>query len=129
MSDTRQQPPIQMRSGRFEAGGIHPGGYPPPPPAPSGAGAHPSAYWPLTIVSVLFSWPIGLAAMYFSYQVGERWRTGDTFGSAKASRLAKIWGTVGVSLGAFFWLLFIIALIAAASSSGDSSTYYGLSAQ
>jgi hypothetical protein len=43
-------------------------------------------------------------------------RRGDTFGSARASRLAKIWGIAGVCVGAI-----VIIVIAAAASGGGGT--------
>ena len=53
----------------------------------------------------------------FAYQVVQRWQAGNVSGAADASRTAKVWGIVGIVVGALFW---VIWLAAAASA----PTYY-----
>jgi hypothetical protein len=69
-----------------------------------GAASKPSAYWPLTVVSFLFSFIVGAVAMYFSYQVGERWKAGNLEGAKKASRTALWVGIAGIVIGLLFLL-------------------------
>ena len=106
-ADTADQP-----AGRWPAGPVRAVRRPPrpprPPPTPAarsvraaaatsrtragGRAARPSgkppAYWPLSIVGLLFSFLFGAIAIYFSVQVGRRWDRGDVAGSRKASRTA-----------------------------------------
>lgn len=99
-------------------------GYPqsPPPPLPQPsyrpeavrAPAQPPAYWPLTIISFICSFLFGAIAMYFSSQVGSRWRAGNTAGAEKASRMALIWGIVGIVVG----LIVFFAVIGSESTTG-----------
>jgi hypothetical protein len=60
----------------------------------------PPAYWPLSIVGVLFSFLFGGIAVYFSVQVGRRWERGDAEGARKASRTARTLGIVAIVVGA-----------------------------
>jgi interferon-induced transmembrane protein len=93
-------------------------GYAPQQPGygPGGvrAPAKPSAYWPLSIISFILSFLFGAIAIYFSAQVGSRWRVGNVQGAEKASRMALIWGIVGVVVG----LIVFFAVIG--SESGTS---------
>jgi 4-amino-4-deoxy-L-arabinose transferase-like glycosyltransferase len=97
------------------------GGYPPQvgyPQQPSNgpgavrAPAQPPAYWPLSIISFICSFLFGGIAMYFSSQVGSRWRAGNTTGAEKASKMALIWGIVGIAVG----LIVFFAVIGSAES-------------
>jgi Interferon-induced transmembrane protein len=67
---------------------------------PPYGGQKPSAYWPLSIVGVLFSFLFGGIAVYFSVQVGRRWERGDIEGARKASRTARTLGIVAIVVGA-----------------------------
>jgi hypothetical protein len=78
------------------------------------APAQPSAYWPLTIISFICSFLFGAIAMYFSAQVGSRWRAGNAAGAEKASRMALIWGLVGIAVG----LIVFFAVLGSADTSG-----------
>jgi hypothetical protein len=93
-------------------------GYPPQQPG-YGPGvrapAQPSAYWPLSIISFICFFLFGVIAIYFSVQVGSRWRAGNVQGAQKASRMALIWGIVGIVVG-------LIVFFAAIG--GDSGTGY-----
>jgi hypothetical protein len=60
----------------------------------------PPAYWPLSIVGVLFSVVFGAFAIYFSAQVGRRWDRGDVDGARRASRTARTLGIVAIVVGA-----------------------------
>jgi hypothetical protein len=83
-----------------------------------GTMSQPPTHWPLAIVALLMSGLLGGAvAVYFAYQVGQRWQAGNPAGAADASRLAKIWGIVGIAVGAFFFLLVLIG------SAGGGSSY------
>jgi hypothetical protein len=64
--------------------------------------------WASDICSFLF----GGIAMYFSSQVGSRWRAGNTTGAEKASKMALIWGIVGIAVG----LIVFFAVIGSAES-------------
>ena len=70
-----------------------PYGMPPP-----GTGK-PPAYWPLSIVGLLFSFLFGAIAIYFSVQVGRRWNRGDVDGSRRASRTARTLGIIAIIVG------------------------------
>ena len=59
----------------------------------------PPAYWPLSIVGVLFSFLFGAIAIYFSVQVGRRWDRGDVDGSQRASRTARTLGIIAIVVG------------------------------
>jgi len=91
-----------------------------PPPQPSyrpdvvRAPAQPPAYWPLSIISFICSFLFGAIAMYFSSQVGSRWRAGNAAGAEKASKMALIWGIVGIVVG----LIVFSALIGSEGTSG-----------
>jgi len=90
--------------------------YPPsaPPPAwPAADTGKPSAYWPLSIVAILFSVIFGAIAIYFSSEVGNRWNRGDREGARKASKTALILGLIGVGVG----LILIVAVVANSGSS------------
>lgn len=67
---------------------------------PSYGAQKPPAYWPLSIVGVLFSFLFGGIAVYFSVQVGKRWERGDVEGARKASRTARTLGIVAIVVGA-----------------------------
>ncbi len=114
MADYMAAPSARQNHGA-RATGTAGGGtrYPPPPPPPQGwqagyappsvaASTKPSAYWPLTIISFLFSFLIGGIAMYFSHQVKARWSAGNTEGARKASTTALVLGIVGIVVGFFF---------------------------
>jgi hypothetical protein len=62
-------------------------------------GTKPPAYWPLSIVGLLFSFVFGVIALYFSAQVGRRWDRGDVEGSRAASRWARNLGIVAIVVG------------------------------
>jgi hypothetical protein len=79
------------------------------------APAQPSAYWPLSIISFICFFLVGVIAIYFSAQVGSRWRAGNLQGAEKASRMALIWGIVGVVVG--------LLVFFAAIGSGSGSSY------
>jgi Interferon-induced transmembrane protein len=88
--------------------------YAPPPPAyPAADTGKPSAYWPLSILAILFSLIFGAIGIYFSAEVGNRWGRGDWAGARKASRTALTLDVIGIVVG-------VIVLIAAVSSSGSS---------
>jgi 4-amino-4-deoxy-L-arabinose transferase-like glycosyltransferase len=76
------------------------------------APAQPPAYWPLSIISFICSFLFGGIAMHFSAQVGSRWRAGNTAGAEKASKMALIWGIVGIAVG----LIVFFAVIGSADS-------------
>ena len=59
----------------------------------------PPAYWPLSIVGLLFSFLFGAIAIYFSVQVGRRWNRGDVDGSRRASRTARTLGIIAIIVG------------------------------
>ena len=65
------------------------------PPGPR----KPPAYWPLSIVGLLFSFLFGAVAIYFSVQVGRRWDRGDVDGSQRASRTARTLGIIAIVVG------------------------------
>ena len=67
-------------------------------PAPPGT-RKPPAYWPLSIVGLLFSFLFGAIAIYFSVQVGRRWNRGDVDGSRRASRTARTLGIIAIIVG------------------------------
>jgi interferon-induced transmembrane protein len=67
-------------------------------PAPPGT-RKPPAYWPLSIVGVLFSFLFGAIAVYFSVQVGRRWNRGDVDGAGRASRTARNLGIIAIIVG------------------------------
>jgi len=73
-------------------------GYGSPYGLPAG-GQRPPAYWPLSIVGVLFSFLFGAVAIYFSVQVGRRWDRGDVEGSQRASRTARTLGIIAIIVG------------------------------
>src|SRR3954447_5722600 len=79
---------------------------------PGGVPARPSAYWPLSIIALLFFPPAGAVGIYFSAQVTSRWNAGNIDGSRKASSTALIVGIVGIAIGLCF-------VGAALSSSGS----------
>jgi Interferon-induced transmembrane protein len=69
------------------------------PGVPAYGAQKPPAYWPLSIVGVLFSFLFGGIAVYFSVQVGRRWDRGDAEGARKASRTARTLGIVAIVVG------------------------------
>jgi hypothetical protein len=79
---------------------------------PGGVPTRPSAYWPLSIIALLFCLPAGAAAVYFSAQVTNRWNAGNVDGSRKASSTALIVGIVGIAVG----LCFVGAALSSSSS-------------
>jgi hypothetical protein len=91
------------------AGGPHPDGpYEPYAGGPGHRGAphgmppggrKPQAYWPLSIVGLLFSFLLGAIAIYFSVQVGRRWDRGDAGGAQRASRTARTLGILAIVVG------------------------------
>ena len=84
------------------AGGPGPAGtgYRSPHGVPAPGLQKPPAYWPLSIVGLLFSLLFGAIAIYFSVQVGRRWDRGDVDGSQRASRTARTLGIVAIVVGA-----------------------------
>jgi Interferon-induced transmembrane protein len=78
--------------------------------------SQPSAYWPLSIIGLLFNWICGGIAVYYSSQVSKLWMLGDVEGSRKASGRAMVWAIVGIVTG----LLFVL-LVLAGSSGGSSA--------
>ena len=111
---------------------------PPPPPAAPPPGAFqypgagpapaygygqpfqqgkPSAYWPLSIVALLFFLVFGAIGLYFSSEVGNRWGRGDLEGARKASRTALTLDVIGIVLGV------IVILVWSSSGSTGSSGY------
>ena len=72
-------------------------------------GGKPPAYWPLSIVGVLFSFLFGLVALYFSAQVGRRWDRGDVEGSWAASRWARNLGIVAIAVGVIGSVILLVA--------------------
>lgn len=101
-----------------------PGSYGAPPPQPPRGPyggpppqlVRPSPYWPVTIISLLFSCLIGAVALYFSAQVDRKWNAGDADGARKASQTALIIGIIGIVLG-------VIGLIAILSTPDTTSGY------
>jgi hypothetical protein len=75
-------------------------GYGSPYGMPPPGSQKPPAYWPLSIVGVLFSFLFGAIAVYFSVQVGRRWNRGDVDGSRRASRTARTLGIIAIIVGA-----------------------------
>ena len=103
-------------------------GMPPPPPgaAPQGQGYYqpapsfqpaptyqpaavstPNPHWVLSIVALLLSWVFGAVALYFSYQVGERARVGNLPGAEQASKLARLWGWIGIGAGVLIIVIYL----------------------
>jgi Interferon-induced transmembrane protein len=113
-----RQPQGYAQGGHLQQGGYpqQQGGYPQQGYAQgvARAPAQPSAYWPLTIISFICSFLFGAIAMYFSAQVGSRWRAGNAAGAEKASRMALIWGLVGIAVG----LIVFFAVLGSADTSG-----------
>jgi hypothetical protein len=67
-------------------------------PAAGLTAAKPAAYWPLSIIALIF--PIaGVIGIYFSSQVTSRWTAGDINGAKKASTTALIVDIVGIVIG------------------------------
>ena len=87
-------PPYAGGPGYTGPGYGSPYGMPPP------GSQKPPAYWPLSIVGVLFSFLFGAIAVYFSVQVGRRWNRGDVDGSRRASRTARTLGIIAIIVGA-----------------------------
>jgi hypothetical protein len=102
---TTQDPyaPYAGHLGQPYAGGPDPYGQLPYQPYAGGPGgqltAKPPAYWPLSIVALLFSFLFGAIAIYFSVQVGRRWDRGDLDGSRRASRTARVLGVIAIVVG------------------------------
>jgi hypothetical protein len=107
--------PPDMRA--QHAGAPQYGAYGPVGAAYPAIAGRPSAHWPLAIIAVVMSGLLGGAvAVYFAYQVGQRWQAGNPAGAADASRLAKIWGIVGIVVGALVFLLML-------ASAGSTPSY------
>ncbi|MEA5456497.1 TIR domain-containing protein [Sinomonas sp. JGH33] len=83
-------------------------------------GGFPSQHWGLSItgllVSILSFVPLGVVAVVMSAQVAARWNRGDPAGSANASRLAVVWGWIGIGWGALALLLYLVVGIYAAQN-------------
>ena len=113
-----QQPGYPPQQHGYQQQGYSPqAGYPQQPaygPGAVRAPAQPSAYWPLSIISFICSFLFGAIAIYFSAQVGSRWRAGNAAGAEKASRMALIWGLVGIAVG----LIVFFAVLGSESGSG-----------
>ena len=108
-------PSYQPYAGGPGAGQPYAGGPPSEPPYAGGPGyagpgygspympppgtQKPPAYWPLSIVGLLFSFLFGAIAVYFSVQVGRRWNRGDVDGSRRASRTARTLGIIAIIVG------------------------------
>lgn len=84
---------------------------PAPQPAqyapPAMAGEKPSAYWPLSIIALLFSLLFGIIAVVFSAQVGSNWKAGDVEGAMTASRRARLFGIIGILVGVVVTMLVV----------------------
>jgi hypothetical protein len=100
------RPPYQPYAGGPGAGLPYAGGpgyagpgYGSPYGVPPPGTRKPPAYWPLSIIGVLFSFVFGAIAVYFSVQVGRRWNRGDVDGSRRASRTARTLGIIAIIVG------------------------------
>ncbi|MDQ4502298.1 TIR domain-containing protein [Sinomonas sp. ASV322] len=89
-------------------------------PRTNPAGSLPAQHWGLSITSMLISIlsfiPLGIVAVVMSAQVTSRWSRGDAAGSANASRLAVVWGWVGIGWGALALLFYVFVGIYAAQN-------------
>ncbi|WP_164520435.1 TIR domain-containing protein [Specibacter cremeus] len=65
----------------------------------------PAQHWGLSIVALLLFLPLGAAALYFASQVAKRWGAGNPAGALDASKKARLWGWVGIVIGAFWYLV------------------------
>jgi hypothetical protein len=86
-------------------------GYYPPPGMPYGGGAQVASHLALAIVSVFLFWPTAIAAIIFATRVDSRLHMGDYYGAVEASHKAKIWGWIGIGVGAAGWILLIVLWI------------------
>lgn len=113
--------PFYGTSPNYASPNYPPPAYPPPnyPPASRAPvqNTQPPTHLPLAIVSFLMSGIFGgVFALYFAYQVGQRWQAGNPSGAADAARLAKIWGIIGIVVGALFLLIVL-------GNAGSTSSY------
>ena len=91
-----------------------------------GGGQPPSNYLVLAIISILCCTPLGIASVVFSTQVNSKFQMGDQAGAEDASKKAKMFGIIGISLGgaaALIYLIFIIITVVAGIGAGTASTY------
>ncbi len=125
-----QSYPAQNYPGQgYPPPGHWPPGYPPPgyppyayqPPAPGEAKPSNNIGW--AVGAVFLFWPLAIAAFYFAIKADEYWYAGNRAAAAKAAHDARVYGRLGVIVGAAFVVLGLLffgislAVIGASSSS------------
>lgn len=81
-----------------------------PPPPPIDAPANIPNYLVPAILATLFCClPVGVVSIVFATQVNNKVAAGDIQGAMAASKSAKLWLIVSVSLGLLLWVVVILA--------------------
>jgi hypothetical protein len=81
-----------------------------PPPPPIDAPANIPNYLVPAILATLFCClPVGVVSIVFATQVNNKVAAGDIQGAVAASKSAKLWLIVSVSLGLLLWVVVILA--------------------
>lgn len=81
-----------------------------PPPPPIDAPANVPNYLVPAILATLFCClPVGVVSIVFATQVNTKVAAGDIQGAMVASKSAKLWLIVSVSLGLLVWIIVILA--------------------
>jgi hypothetical protein len=81
-----------------------------PPPPPIDAPANIPNYLVPAILATLFCClPVGIVSIVFATQVNNKVAAGDIQGAVAASKSAKLWLIVSVSLGLLLWVVVILA--------------------
>jgi hypothetical protein len=81
-----------------------------PPPPPIDAPANIPNYLVPAILATLFCClPVGVVSIVFATQVNSKVAEGDIQGAVAASKSAKLWLIVSVSLGLLVWVIVILA--------------------
>ncbi|MBP5233663.1 MAG: CD225/dispanin family protein [Planctomycetes bacterium] len=68
------------------------------------------------LATIFCCMPFGVPAIVYAAQVNSRIAAGDLEGAMKASKNAKMWMLISVSLGVFVCLFYTVAAIVKASS-------------
>jgi hypothetical protein len=104
-------------------------GYPQPAPpyqqaSWQGAIAQPIQTYllPAILVTLFCFLPTGIAAIVYATQVSKKRDAGDYVGAAQASKQARMWTIVSLTVGV---AILAIGVIAAVASGGGSSSSYG----
>jgi hypothetical protein len=71
----------------------------------------PPTYLPWALVSILLFWPGAVVAIVYSLLVRRRLAVGDWVGASHASRLARTWCVVSISVGVVLLVLLLTGVL------------------